>query len=262
MNCPSYERVTDAYLSGEIESSEWQSHLESCPNCTAKLRSESDFDLIIRHAVNEERLQTRQLEAHVRAAIRKSRTPWHFPLSHGPMLVKLRYGIAATVVLGTLVLATFGYAKGRMDRTAACVDAADDHQEEVISKAPRKWKSNLKDVESLSKRMVGDPTIPERIAPAGYHLIGARVCILHNKNYMHLDYSDGNNEISLFVRHLDSGNGLTRVLAWFASDGEMVERVETFSVGSTQKRDVALVLVSSSPIPDVQKLVEQAANRL
>lgn len=257
MNCPNYELVTDAYLSGEIESPEWQSHLNCCPNCAARLRSESDFDLIIKHAVNEERLQTRQLEAHVRSAIRKSKTPWHVPL-----FIKVRYGVAAAVVFGTLALATFGYARGRMDHTATCADAVDDHQEEVVDKAPRKWRADLKDVEALSQRMVGDPSVPERIAPAGYHLIGARICVLHDKRYMHLDYSDGSNEISLFVRHLDRGNLSNRILGLFASNGEAVERVETLTVGSTQKHDLSLVVVSSSPVPDVQKLVQQAANQL
>jgi anti-sigma factor RsiW len=256
MNCPNYEQVTDAYLSGEIDSPEWRSHLDCCPNCAAKLQSESDFDLILRHAVNEERLQTRQLEAHVRAAIHQPRSRWH-----SPMFV-LRYGLAAMVVFGTLGLATFGYAKGRMDRTATCADAADDHREEIIEKAPRKWRVNPKDVQALSQRVVGDPSVPERVTPAGYHLVGARICILHDKDYLHLDFSDGNNEISLFVRNQSPANLADRVLSWFQSDGESVENVETLNVGATQKHNLSLVVVSTTPVPDVQKLVEQAANQL
>jgi hypothetical protein len=259
MNCPNYELVTDAYLSGEIENPEWQSHLLYCPNCTARLQSESDFDLIIKHAVNEERLQTRQLEAHVRAAIRKSRPSFWF-LWSSPM-VALRYGVAATVLFGTLALATFGYAKGRMDHSATCADAADDHQEEIVDRSPRRWKADPKAVEALSQRVVGDPSVPERVTPPGYHLIGARVCILHGKNYMHLDFSDGSNEISLFVRHQDISLS-ARVLDWFTADRESVERIQRLTVGSTQKHDLSVVVVSSTPVPDVQKLVEQAANRL
>lgn len=256
MNCPNYEQVTDAYLSGEIENPEWQNHLECCPSCTAKLESESDFDLIVKHAINEERLQTRQLEAHVRAAMRKSNPFWRVPVWQ-----TVRYGVAAVVVFGTLALATFGYAKDRMDLTATCADAADDHQQEIVDKAPLQWRSNPGDVEALSQRFVGDPSVPERVTPAGYHLVGARICILHDKKYMHLDYSDGSNEISLFVRHQDNGLG-SRVLGWFTRDSASVERVQALTVGSAQKHDLSVVLVSSTPIPDVQKLVEQAANQL
>lgn len=261
MNCPNYELVTDAYLSGEIENPEWQSHLECCPNCTARLESESDFDLIIKHAVNEERLQTRQLEAHVRAAIHHSNPFWRIPIWRVPLWQTVRYGAAAVVVFGTLALATFGYAKGRMDLTATCADAADDHQQEIVEKAPLQWRSNPGDVEALSKRFVGDPSVPQRVTPAGYHLVGARICILHDKEYMHLDYSDGSNEISLFVRHQDDSLR-SRVLGWLTQGAASVERVQALTVGSAQKHDLSVVLVSSTPIPDVQKLVEQAANQL
>ncbi|MBV9075813.1 MAG: hypothetical protein JOZ10_19485 [Acidobacteria bacterium] len=256
MNCPNYEQVTDAYLSGEIDGADWRSHLNCCPDCAAKLQAESDFDLIVKHAVNEERLQTRQLEAHVRAEIRKSRKLWHIPT-----FTKMRYGIAATVTFGVLGLATFGYSKGRMDHNAVCSDAADDHQEEIVAKAPKKWRSDMKQVEALSAKIVGDPSVAERVAPAGYHLIGARVCTLHDKDYMHLDFSDGSNEISLFVRRLDSPTLKSRLIDLFSSD-DSVERVETFSVGSAERHDLSLVVVSSSPVPDVQKLVNDAASRL
>lgn len=258
MNCPNYEQVTEAYLSGEIENPEWRSHLVGCIDCTAKLQSESDFDLIIKHAVSEERLQTRQLEAHVRAAIRKSKPSWRW---HFPTLV-LRYGFAAVVVFGTLTLATLGYAKGRMDLTATCADAADDHREEVVDKAPRRWRAEMRDVEALSQRMTGDPSLPERVTPDGYHLVGARICVLHNKKYMHLDYSNGSNEISLFIRHHDPAGLTDRVVAWFSPKKDEVEQIESFAVGATEKHDVSLVLVSSSPTPDVEKLVELAAGQL
>src|SRR5690348_7242878 len=149
MNCTYAEQVTDAYLSGEIEGPEWCTHLKNCPECAAKLAAESDFDLVIKHAVNEERLQTRQLEAHVRNAIRTS-SGWNTPV-----MMMVRYSVAATIVFAVLLVATFGYAKGRMDLSATCGDAADDHQEEVIGKAPRKWRTEDKDVKALAQKMVG-----------------------------------------------------------------------------------------------------------
>ena len=256
MNCPYYEHVTEAYLSGQIEDPDWCTHLKTCIDCTAKLRDESDFDLVIKHAINEERLQTRQLEAHVRAAIRQS-NPWHRPL------LVLRYGIAASVVFATLLIASIGYAKGHIDRTAVCVDAVDDHQEEIIGKAPRKWHSTSKDVELLSQRAVGDPSIPQRIVPAGFYLVGARICDLHGKRYMHLDYSDGRNEISFFVRHQNEKKTLaSRVLGWFEPSAPATERIDGLTVGSVQKNNLSLVLVSASPMTDVQKVVEQAAKQL
>jgi anti-sigma factor RsiW len=258
MNCSYFEQVTDAYLSGEIEGPEWRVHLDNCPDCAAKLRSESDFDLVVKQAVHSDRLQTRQIEAHVRAAIRQSHPIWSRPI-----MVMFRNGIAAMIVFGTLAIASLGYARGRIDRSAICVDAADDHQEEVVGKAPRKWRSDANEIAALSQRIAGDPSIPQRIAPAGYQLIGARVCLLHGKRYMHLDYSDGSKEISLFVGHQDDRKTLfARVLSWFESDSVSADRVESLTVGAIQKKDLYLVLVAASPIPDVQKVVAEAGDRL
>jgi len=256
MNCTYSEQVTDAYLSGEIEGPEWRTHLTGCPECAAKLAAESDFDLVIKHAVNEERLHTRQLEAHVRNAIRNS-TPWN-----SPVMMLVRYSVAATLIFAVLLVATFGYAKGRMDLSATCADAADDHQEEVIGKAPRKWRTDDKDLQSLSQRMVGDTGVLERVAPTGYHLVGARVCVLHGKRYMHVQYSDGMNQLSLFVRHQDNQRFTTRVLSWFQNNSPAAQSVDGLTVGSVQKHDVALLLVSASPVPDVQRLVKAAGDHL
>jgi len=256
MNCTYSEQVTDAYLSGEIEGPEWRTHLSKCTECAARLSAESDFDLVIKHAVNEERLHTRQLEAHVRNAIRSS-SPWK-----SPVVMLVRYSVAATVIFVTLLVATFGYAKGRMDLIATCGDAVDDHQEEVIGKAPRKWRVDDQDVQALGQRMVGDPRAAQRVAPEGYHLVGARVCVLHGKRYMHLDYSDGTNQVSVFLHHQDNQRFTTRVLSWFQNNAPATQTIEGLAVGSVQKHNIALVLVSASPAPDVQKLVEVAGNRL
>jgi hypothetical protein len=258
MNCSQSERVTEAYLSGEIDEPAWRTHLDGCPECAAKLKTESDFDHLIRHAVTSERLQTRQLEAHVRAAMRESVAP-----VRRSILASWRYGLAAAVALFFIVIATVGYAKGRIERTAVCIDAADDHQEEVVAKSPRRWRTDNAEVQALAQRIVGDASVPDRIVPAGYHLVGARVCLLHGKRYMHLDYSDGSSEISLFVRHQDQSKSLVgRVFDFFQLRGPSTERVDAFAVGSVQKDNLSLVLVSSAPVPEAEKIVAEAGGRL
>jgi len=110
--------------------------------------------------------------------------------------------------------------------------------------------------------MVGDTGVLERVAPAGYHLVGARICVLHGKRYMHVQYSDGMNQLSLFVRHQDNQRFTTRVLSWFQNNSPAAQSVDGLTVGSVQKHDVALLLVSASPVPDVQRLVKAAGDHL
>ena len=67
----------------------------------------------------------------------------------------------------------------------------------------------------------------------------------------------------MFVRHQDDSKTLAdRVVNWFESNAVSAERVESLTVGAIQKKDLALVLVSTSPIPDVQKVVAQAGDKL
>jgi hypothetical protein len=74
MTCPYYEQITDAYLKGEINDSQWQQHLSECSTCKLKVQREVNFDLVVRRAVSGERIETYEIEARVRAAIRNLRT--------------------------------------------------------------------------------------------------------------------------------------------------------------------------------------------
>ena len=70
MTCPYYEQITNVYLSGEIDDPQWQQHLSECSACKLKVHDEANFDLIVRRAVNGQPIETYQIEARVRTAIR------------------------------------------------------------------------------------------------------------------------------------------------------------------------------------------------
>lgn len=257
MNCPYVDSITDAYLSGEIENAQWRTHIAGCAWCSSRLSEEADLDLLLKHALTEKPVATQRLETRIRNSINRSGIP-----VRTPMLV-FRYASLAMLILGALSLATFGYAKSRIDRTAICVDAADDHREEVIDKAPRKWRIDPQGLRALSQKMTGDSALAQRIAIPGYQFSGARTCFLHGNRYMHLRYSNGTNEISVFVRHRDEHpSWKVRLLDPFASKNAETETIDGLNIASEQKAQMTLVVAAPGSMWESLSLLDQAARQL
>ncbi|HET9743208.1 MAG TPA: hypothetical protein VFQ00_10695 [Terriglobales bacterium] len=256
MICFYSEKLTEAYLSGEINSPHWQAHLGECPDCAAKLREESDFDLILKNALTEDRVDSRHLESEIRASIGR-------PNPTFPFLGFLRYAAAAVAVLAVLSFATIGYARGRLDRSALCIDAAGDHQQEILNHGQPRWSNDLAKIAEVGQRMTGVANLPSGLLPAAYQLVGARICELHGKEYLHLRYQNGAEELSLYLRRNDApGSQTARLLNWFRPKGPDAERLDQISVASVQKDGVTLVAVSTEPQQQTLTVAEQAANRL
>src|SRR5436305_10917316 len=85
------------------------------------------------------------------------------------------------------------------------VDAARDHQAEVMEHRPRRWRSEPADVRILAERfgLAGDKA--ETLAPVGFRLLQAKTCGLEGRPALHLVYTDGSREISLYVRREEKG---------------------------------------------------------
>jgi hypothetical protein len=84
-------------------------------------------------------------------------------------------------------------------------DAADDHQDEVVTQQPRRWLTDRAAIEALAAKQ----NVPERDLTAleanGYRLERAKVCSLDDRVYLHLVYLSEGKEISVFLRN---GNGV------------------------------------------------------
>jgi hypothetical protein len=75
-------------------------------------------------------------------------------------------------------------------------DAARDHRTEVSNHAPRRWKTSDSDVNALFVRFgraQGPLSLP------GYRLLRAKFCGLAGKRVLHLVYTDGRAEYSVYL---------------------------------------------------------------
>ncbi len=112
--------------------------------------------------------------------------------------------LAAAAAL--LIAAVMGYRLLRPGRLYA--DAALDHRQEVTEHQPRRWRTEPAEIEKLAARY--ELADVASLAPAGYRLEHAKMCGIDGQPALHLVYTNGSREFSVFVRR---GGGVEPVSA-------------------------------------------------
>ncbi len=139
-----------------------------------------------------EELDTRRLDARIRRHIT------------GRRAIRRWIGIAAAVVVALVLTAlVYRFTAGAGSVYAA---AARDHRSEVILHQHRTWFTDRASLESLAAREGVARSVVFNLAPAGYHLDRAKFCRLAGNVFLHLVYSDGTQEFSVFLRSRDGSD--------------------------------------------------------
>ncbi len=210
MNCREIEEFAPLYLSGEMEESQrlaFRAHLAQCRSCGVEMDLQIALDARLRDAGSMELPDARAIERSVHGRIVRQRA-W-------------RFTSAAAVALFAAFL---GYRALRPSRVYA--DAALDHRLEVIEHQPRRWRSDPAEIEKLAARY--ELSDVSALAPAGYRLEHAKMCGLDGKPALHLVYTNGRQEISLFVRsQMGSDRGVHATGAVASFDNDRMEIIAT-----------------------------------
>src|SRR5580693_2811893 len=107
--------------------------------------------------------------------------------------------IAAAAIAAMLAIAVGGYVvMPNRGRAAMCADAARDHRVEVVEHQRRTWLTDAAAIEALASRR--GLSAPAAIAPMGYRLERGKLCRLGGRVFLHLVYSNGVREFSLYLR--------------------------------------------------------------
>jgi anti-sigma factor RsiW len=179
MTCRDIEELTPVYLSGELENAgDFRAHLASCPHCATDIDQQIAVDQMVREAAGGLPDASR-LSGWIRhrAAIGRSLT-----------LTK----IAVTVLIAAIV------SYRTLPTPRVCADAAFDHRLEVIEHQPRRWRSDPAEIQRLAARF--QLTDVNALAPVGFKLEHAKTCEIDGTPALHLVYSNGAEEISMFIR--------------------------------------------------------------
>ncbi|MBV8205158.1 MAG: zf-HC2 domain-containing protein [Acidobacteria bacterium] len=189
-DCEGVRSLLPQYLAGDLEEEERSrvgNHVASCAGCAACEDAERELNRVLRQAFSPDQ-PALGLQQRIREKISAAGAPRRWPMP---------VAVAASLVLalGLVVGGSSGYNVYAAHRF--CQDAADDHEEEVVQGAPRRWALGGADLQRLQSRFGGGMPLPERIGE--YQFQRARICELAGKDFIHAVYAASNREFSVFL---------------------------------------------------------------
>ena len=199
MNCTDIAALSPLYLLGELDASRaaaFQAHVESCRACAREMRQQTEFDSRLRAQADaaDREIDTAALD---HAILRR------IAAEEGRRL-PARWLIAAGVT-AVLIASTLAYRVWHVPQVSAvCEDAARDHHHEVIDRQPRAWLSDHAQIEELAQRQGLPASAVVSLAASGYRMERGKLCRLDGQVFLHLVYTDGAQEFSVFLRPKDA----------------------------------------------------------
>jgi len=148
--------------------------------------TDEELDQRVRAGVLSEEIETAQLERSIRGHLKRPLVPrWALATAAGIVLA-----IAGGAAYRTFVKAP----------PSICKAAARDHSAEILSGVPRKWTSGLAAIQTLAAEQGVPGEAVAALGTTGYRLERARLCFLEKQIFLHLIYSKGDFEYSVFLR--------------------------------------------------------------
>lgn len=192
MTCRDIAEFAPLYLSGDLEQDQralFDAHLAQCRNCAAQMDRQLAMDARLRDAISVLPNVTAIQQA-VRARIAAERSR--------------RWTLAAAVAASILLTVVVSYRILRPTPPARLfTDAAQDHHLEVVEHQPRRWRTDPAEIDRLAARYDLQGVVTT-LAPSGYHLEHAKMCGLDGKPALHLVYTNGIQEFSVFVQRQEA----------------------------------------------------------
>ena len=243
MTCSQAEYLSPLYWSGELEAqaiAELESHLKECAECAREFEAQQHADEGLRAMVLAEPVEDGAVRERVRESLWPSQRNW-------PLLAKR--ALASAGGIAVLAAIAFGVWSAIATRSSSVptvyADAAQDHYDEVVRQYPRGWLTTTAEINAFVKEHAGDASVISALAPQGYHIDRVRLCELALGNYVHLVYSDGDHDISFFIRQRD-GEKLGGETALKVKDTAIhSETVDSLYVAGFQSPKYTILVVSS-----------------
>ena len=203
MKCTDILRLAPPYITGELEPelyADFDAHLKTCRACMEEVHARSRLDARLRDAVLAQETNVTEVDRRVRELIAAGEEAC--PVS------KTRSSLSRTAILvgvaAALVLLAASYSilvSAPVSRVYA--EAAKDHQIEIVEQQPRPWLTDPAQIGSLAEQQGIAPDAVTRLASGNYRLVQGRLCFLGYRIFLHLVFSNGGREFSVYLRQRD-----------------------------------------------------------
>jgi anti-sigma factor RsiW len=246
MNCRDIQEIAPLWLSGELEHAqiaEVLTHLENCAECARSLAEDTSLDARIRKAMGEEQPDSTRIVGIVRQRMDSQRRP--------------RWLLAGGVAAAVLVAIGFGMPHFVPQQPGKLfVDAARDHRLEVMEHQPRRWRSDPDEIGTMAGRFGFTSATPAALAPVGFRLVHAKTCGLEGRPALHLVYTDGAREISIYVRR--ETDALRRDALQQAGSAE----IGSERIASAERAGYSALVVTTGRLDECRQFAERAVSML
>jgi anti-sigma factor RsiW len=265
MDCNQIAELAPLYLSAELDrerAGAVDAHLRSCPSCMRELEAQAHLDARMREVIAGERVDATAVERWIRARISTEPRSKVSPISPPPSR-RHRSIVAAAAIAAVLILTALGY-RALMSPQVAPVyaDAARDHQREVVEQEPRRWLSDRAAISALAEGQGIAASAPFALSSGPYRLERARLCFLDGRIFLHVVYTDGRREFSVYfrVRGAPTLPGRPREM----DNGRIlhISTLGTEQVASLETQSLTVMVVSDRYSGDALQVARLAATTL
>ena len=204
MNCRDILRLAPLYITGELggeRAAEFDTHLRTCPSCMEELKRQARLDARLREVLLAREVDVTEVDRRVRALIAAEAKGHKLPAFEPRWR---RWAAVAVGFTAALVLVVVAYRSLGVRLPRVYADAATDHRLEVTEHQPRPWLTDPEQIASLAEQQAIPPPALYRIASGRYHLVRGKLCYLDRRVFLHLVFSDGTREFSLYLRPRDA----------------------------------------------------------
>ena len=269
MNCRDISALAPLYFSGELDGPEvaaFADHLKTCSSCAAEIERQAYFDARLREIVLSDETDVTPIDRRVRLEIAadSGRTVVR---RNPPRRISRRWVLAVAGIAAIVLLLDVGYRDlfGRhVSRVYAA--AATDHRLEVVELHPRQWFADSAQIEILARQMGVPASAISALSSGSYHLNRAKLCRLDGRIFLHLVFSDGAQEFSVFLRQRDSESLADRV--WETESGKSLHVSDPSSgqnvehVASFETAQLTVVVVTDESADQVANIARFASSVL
>ncbi len=201
MKCPEIAELSSLYLSGELDAPsarEFEDHLRACTACGRELEEHKILDHALRAAILSGEVDTTGVDDQVRQQIAFPQAPAVQP---NRFLASKVRRLATAGVAASLALAFLAYRVAFRPPIAIVYSDAARHHEHLVDH--RQWISGQAPLAQLAQQGGMEASVLMSLAPAGYRLEHGKLCRLDGRPFLHLVYTNGANEVSVFLRPWD-----------------------------------------------------------
>jgi len=151
--------------------------------------TDDDLDQRVRASILSEEVDTSRVATAVRNQIQTQRRHVR------------GWAVAAAAVIAMVLAAGLSYRAFRKEVTPPlCVDAAEDHEAEIVKGEPRRWLTDLSAIQALAEQQGVPGSAITALATTGYRLERGRLCSLTKQIFLHLVYTKDGGELSVYLR--------------------------------------------------------------